>query len=88
MKEKERIIIANQSNISEHDLKKSDLIHSDQVVDQDNKEKIKKIFMKKFPDGPVFEKSGDSEPDKTTNSTKKKGSHSLSELHFFQNHHK
>jgi len=88
MKEKNKTIADKHIKRSIKDLKKRNPARSDQAVDSENKEKIRKIFMKKFPNGPVHEKADNIELDKPGNSDKKHGSHSLSALHFFQNHHR
>ena len=49
------------------------------------KEKAKKLYIKKFPNGHEFEKTDKIELDKTGKSKKNKGSHSLSALRSFQN---
>lgn len=88
MKEKNKTIADKNSKRSIQDLKKRNPFRSDQAVDSENKEKIRKIFMKKFPIGPVHEQADNIEPGKSGKSDKKQGSHSLSALHFFQNHHR
>ena len=88
MKEKNRIIEDKHRKLLIQKSKKGNPIHSDQVVDHKNKEKIRKLYLKKSPNGPVLEKTNNIEPDKTGDPDKKQGSHSLSELHNFQNHHK
>ncbi|GBE03882.1 MAG TPA: hypothetical protein ENH45_05585 [Nitrospirae bacterium] len=85
MKEKKMIIADKDIKISMQNSKKRNPVHSDQVVDSENKEKIRKLLMKKLPTDPVIEKGVTIEPDKPDNSSKKHGSHSLSELYFFQN---
>jgi len=88
MKEKNRIIADKHRNLSIQKAKKQNPIHSDQVIDRENIEKIRKFLMKRLPKNPLHEKVDNIEPDKTVKSDKKNGSHSLSELYYFQNQHK
>ncbi len=88
MKEKNRIIADKHRKLPIQKSKKLDPIRSDQVVNSENKEKIRKLCRNKFPNGPVIEKADNKETDNTANTVEKQGSHSLSQLHFFQNHHK
>ena len=70
-------------------LKELDPIMSDQGVSLEKKEEIKKLLMKKISNDPVvLKQTNNNEPEKSANTDKKPGSHSLSSLHFFQNHHK
>jgi hypothetical protein len=59
-----------------------------QAVEAGRKGKVQKLCMEKYPDGPLSEEVETSEPDESSNADKKTGSHSLSELHHFQNNHK
>ena len=88
MKEKNRTLTDKHSKLSIQKVKKRNHIHSDQVIDRENIEKIRKFLMKRLPNDSLLEKVDNIEPDKTVNSDKKQGSHSLSQLHFFQNQHK
>ena len=88
MKEKNRIIADKHSKLSMQNVKKGNPVHLDQPVDSDKKEKIRKLCMKKFPNGPLLDQSDKIKRDQPDSADKKRGSHSLSELLFFQNYHR
>lgn len=88
MKEKNRTIADKDRNLLIQHSNKRNPVHSDQRLDSENIEKIRKFLMERLPDGPVLEKADNIDQDKPRKSDKRHGSHSLSELYFFQNHHK
>ncbi len=88
MKKKNRTIADKHIKRSIQDLKNRNPVRSDQAVDSESKEKIRKIFMKKFPNRLGHKQADNIEPGKPGSSDKKQGSHSLSALHFFQNYHR
>ena len=88
MKEKNRIIADMNIKLSMQSDEAPKPIRSGQAVDSETKEKVRKLCMKKYPDGHVHEQANNIKPDKTAKSDEKPGSHSLSQLHHFQNNHK
>ena len=88
MKEKSRIITEKHIKLSMQSDEEQNTVRSVQAVDCKTKEKIRKLCKKKYPDGHLSEQADNIEPDKSGDSAKKKGSHSLTELHHFQNNHK
>lgn len=88
MKKKNSDIANKHNKLTIPDMKERKPVRSDQAVDRDSKEKIRKLFMKKFPDSPVIEQDKKVDPNEPAPSVKKRGSHSLSALHFFQNNQK
>lgn len=88
MKDKKSSIAGKHSKLTMQNIKKRNPIHSDQVLDHENKEKIVKLCKNKFSKSPVFKQVDKIDLKKSGHSNKNTGSHSLSELYFFQNHHK
>ncbi len=88
MKEKNRIIAEKHSKRSMQNVNKGNPFQLDQPVDSDKKEKIREFCMRKYPNGPVLDQLNNIKQDKPGTADKKQGSHSLSQLHYFQNHHR
>ena len=88
MKEKSRIITAKHVKPSMQSDEKRNPVTSDQAVDCKTKEKIRKLCMQKYPDGHLLKQADNIEQDIVEKPEEKSGSHSLSALHHFQNHHK
>ena len=88
MKEKNMTNTGRRRKLSIQAIQKSDQVNSDQVVDHENAEKIRKLRMKKVPKNPVIEQADSIEQEKSAHIDGNQGSHSLSALHFFQNQHR
>ena len=88
MKEKNRIIADKHIKLSMQINKERDPVCSDQTVDCEAKEKVRELCMRKFPNGHVLDQTDKIKRDKPGSAYKKQGSHSLSELLFFQNYHR